>query len=178
VDLRDSRRQEIIHAQQLLRAGKTIKAGLEKYFDKKAEVITRRLDQAEEFDGYSCILSTRPLPKDQLVHLYFDKDLVEKAFRALKGVIKLQPLRHWLSQRVIAHIFICYLAYLLLALLKYRLKPLDISPENALNELNTMYKVYLRDSKQTFKLSRIVALTKRQETILKAINPKLLKPES
>jgi hypothetical protein len=39
-------------------------------------------------DGYSCIFSTQPLPKDQLVRLSFDKDLVEKAFRALKGVVK------------------------------------------------------------------------------------------
>jgi transposase len=91
VDLRDSRRAEIVHAQPLLRAGKAIKAGLQKYFNKKGEVQTRVLADAEEFDGYSCIFSTRPLPKDQLVHLYFDKDLVEKAFRSLKGVIKLQP---------------------------------------------------------------------------------------
>jgi hypothetical protein len=178
VDLRDSRREEIVHAQHLLAVGKTIKAGLQKYFDNKGDVLTRVLDQAEEFDGYSCIFSTRPLSKDQLVRLYFDKDLVEKAFRALKGVVKLQPIRHWLSQRVIAHIFICYLAYLLLALLKYRLKPVGISPEDALDELNTMYKVYLRDSKRVFKLSRVVALTKRQETILKTIDLTLLKSES
>ena len=178
VDLRDWRRQKIVHAQPLLRAGKTIKAGLQKYFDKKGEVITRVLDPAEEFDGYSCIFSTRPLPKDQLVRCYFDKDLVEKAFCALKGVVKLQPIRHWLSQRVIAHIFICYRAYLLLALLQYRLKAVGISPEDALEELSTMYKVYLRDSKQLFKLSRVAALTKRQETILKAINPDLLKLQS
>lgn len=79
---------------------------------------------------------------------------------------------------MIAHIFICYLAYLLLALLKYRLKSLAISPVDALDALSTMYKVYLRDSKRVFKLSRVVASTKRQETILKAINPKLLKLES
>lgn len=178
VDLRDSRREEIVHAQPLLRAGKTIKAGLQKYFDKKGEVQAHVLADAEEFDGYSCIFSTRPLPKDQLVHLYFDKDLVEKAFRSLKGVIKLQPIRHWLSQRVIAHVFICYLAYLLLALLKYRLAALGISPEDALDELSTLYKVYLRDAKHVFTLSRVVPLTKRQETILKAIDPKLLKLET
>jgi transposase len=178
VDLRDSRREEIVHAQPLLRAGKTIKAGLQKYFDKRGEVRTQVLADAEEFDGYSCIFSTRPLPKEQLVHLYFDKDLVEKAFRSLKGVIKLQPIRHWLSQRVIAHVFICYLAYLLLALLKYRLASVAISPEDALDELGTMYKVYLRDAKHVFKLSRVVALSKRQEIILKALDPKLLKLEA
>ena len=78
------------------------------------------------------------MDKGELVRLYFDKDIVEKAFRSLKGVIKLQPIRHWLSQRVIAHVFICYLAYLLLSLLKFRLKSLGISPEDALEELKTM----------------------------------------
>ena len=100
------------------------------------------------------------------------------SFRALKGVVKLQPIRHWLSQRVTAHVFICYLAYLLLALLKYRLKPTGISPEEALDELSTMYKVYLQDSKQVHRLSRVVTLTRRQETILKAINPALLKAQN
>jgi transposase len=83
-----------------------------------------------------------------------------------------------LAQRVIAHVFICYLSYLLLSLLKFRLKDLGLSPEAALNELQTMYKVYLRDKKNVFKISRVVALTKRQETILKTIDSKLLKLEN
>jgi hypothetical protein len=37
-----------------------------------------------------------------------------------------------------------------------------------------MYKVYLRDPKKGFKISRVVTLTKKQETILKALNKKLL----
>lgn len=178
VELRDSRREEIVAAQQRLREGKTIKSGLEKYFAKNGEVLLRVLEAAEEFDGYSCIFSTRCLEKAKVVHMYFDKDLVEKAFRALKGVVKLQPIRHWLSQRVIAHVFICYLAYLLLSLLKFRLKSLGISPEAALDELETMYKVYLRDANNVFKISRVVILSKRQESILKAVDPKLLQPEN
>jgi transposase len=178
VDLRDSRREEIVQAQQRLQEGKTIKSGLEQYFDQHGNVILKALDQVEEFDGYSCIFSTRPMAKAELVRLYFDKDLVEKAFRSLKGVVKLQPIRHWLSQRVIAHVFICYLAYLLLSLLKFRLKSLGISPEDALDELKTMYKVYLQDAKRVFKISRVVTLTKRQETILKTINRKLLMSEN
>ena len=71
-DLRDSRREEIVHAQPLLRAGKAIKAGLQKYFDQRGEVQPQVLADAEEFDGYSSIFATRPLPKDQLIHLYFD----------------------------------------------------------------------------------------------------------
>ena len=177
VDSRDWRRQEIVLAQQRLQEGKTIKEGLRKYFDRRGKLKPLALDQTEEFDGCSCIFSTHPLAKEQLVRLYFDKDIVEKAFNALKSVIKLQPVRHWLAQRVIAHVFICYLSYLLLSLLKFRLKALEISPEAALEELNSMYKVYLRDSKNVFKISRVVTLTKKQEAILKAIDPKLLKSE-
>ena len=178
VDLRDWRREEIVQAQACLREGKTIKSGLERYFDRHGKVIIKVLDQAEEFDGYSCIFSTRPMAKAELVRLYFDEDIVEKAFHSLKGVVKLQPIRHWLSKRVVAHVFICYLAYLLLSLLKFRLKSTGMSSDEALEELKTMYKVYLRDANHVFKIVRVVALTKRQETILKAINPKLLKSKN
>jgi hypothetical protein len=41
-----------------------------------------------------------------------------------------------------------------------------------------MYKVYLRDAKHVFKLSRVVALTKKQETILRTIDRKLLTTEN
>jgi len=178
VDLRDSRREETAQAQQRLREGKTIKSGLEKFFHARGELLLTVLHQAEEFDGYSCIFSTRPRPKVELVRLYFDKDVVEKAFRSLKGVVKLQPIRHWLAQRVTAHVFICYLAYLLLSLLKFRLRPLALSPQQALDELHTMYKVYLRDAKHGFQISRVVTLSKKQETILKTIGRKLLKAET
>jgi hypothetical protein len=77
-----------------------------------------------------------------------------------------------------AHVFICYLAYLLLSLLKYCLRHTEFTAESALLGLATMYKVYLRDSKHRFKLSRVVALTKRQEAILKSLDRKLLSLEN
>ena len=105
-------------------------------------------------------------------------DIFEHSYVRSSGVIKLQPIRHWLAPRVVAHVFICYLAYLLLSLLKYRLQSQGISPEAALDELETMYKVYLRDDNNIFKISRVVTLSKKQESILKAVDRKLLQPES
>jgi transposase len=175
VNLRDWRRKRIAQAQQQLREGKTIKPELNKFLDARGEVRLAVLQQVEEFEGYSCIFSLKRVPKTELIPLYFGKDLVEKAFHTLKSVIRLRPIRHWLEQRVTAHVFICYLAYLLLSLLKYRLLPLNVSPEKALDELDTMYKVYLRDSKRKLQISRVVTVTKKQEEILKAIDRKLLK---
>ncbi|MFH1707339.1 MAG: hypothetical protein ABIF71_05415, partial [Planctomycetota bacterium] len=72
--------------------------------------------------------------------------------------------------------FICYLSYLLLSLLNYHLRDEDVSPEEALRELETMYKVYMKDPKKDFRISRGVTLNKKQERILKIISPGLLKP--
>jgi hypothetical protein len=58
---------------------------------------------------------------------------------------------------------LCYLAYLLLSLLQYRLRKTDFTAESALLELGSMHKVYLRDAKNRFHLSRIVTLTRKQE---------------
>ncbi len=176
-DARESRRDEILYAQKLLAQNKSIKPGLDRLFDGRGRLLSGKLAAVEEFDGYSCIFCTRSLPQDKMLSLYFDKDIVEKAFRSLKGITQLRPIRHWLAERVHAHVFVCYLAYLLLSLLQYRLRTTDFTAESALLELATMYKVYLRDSKHLFKLSRVVTLSRRQEAILKAINPRLLKQD-
>jgi transposase len=174
-DARESRRDEVLHAEKLLAQGKSIKAGLERFFDPRGRLLATELADAEEFDGYSCIFCTRPLPEDQMLSLYFDKEMIEKAFRSLKGITQLRPVRHWLAERVHAHVFLCYLAYLLLSLLQYRLRRTNFTAESALLELGSMHKVYLRDAKNRFHLSRVVMLTKKQELILKTVDKALLK---
>ena len=174
-DVRESRRDEVLYAQKLLAQNKSIKPGLERFFDARGHLLPAQLAQVEQFDGYSCIFCTRSLPEDKMLSLYFNKDIVEKAFRTLKGITQLRPVRHWLAERVHAHIFICYLAYLLLSLLQYRLRNTQFTAQSALLELNTMYKVYLRDAKNRFQLSRVVTLTKKQELVLKTIDKALLK---
>lgn len=173
-DIRESRYDEVAHAQRQLEMGKVLKPGVEKFFGTDVRLLTSRLEKAEQFDGYSCIFTTTRLSKEEMIRLYFEKDLVEKAFQSLKGVIKLRPIRHWLYNRVIAHVFICYLSYLLLSLLKLRLKSLEISPVEALRELESLYKVYMRDTKKGFKLARMVALSKKQEKILRTIDKRLI----
>jgi transposase len=175
-DFRESRHCEIKNAEKLLAKGKKIKTGLEMYFDKKGKIIHKVIEENEQFDGYSCIFTTKKISKEEMVRLYFDKDVVEKAFRCIKGITQLRPIRHWLYDRVIAHVMICYLSYTLLIILKEHLKKLNLSPEKALHHLDTMYKVYMRDKKKNFKISRIVTLSKVQKDILRAVDKKLLNP--
>lgn len=174
-DLKESRYDEICNAQISLVQGKEIKSELHKFFGKDGEVLHKKVSEIEEFDGYSAIFTTKNLSKEKIVKTYFDKDLIEKAFRTLKGVVNLRPIRHWLYNRVIAHVFICYLSFLLLSILKIKLKKINITPTQALTELSSLYKVYIKDKKKGFRLHRVVALNKKQEAILRAIDKRLLK---
>lgn len=173
----ESRYDEILNAQKLLKEKKPIKNGLRKYFDKNYNIRVDVLEKAEEFDGYSCVFSSsQNIEKNQILSIYFgDKDIIERAFHSLKGVIRLRPIRHWLYNRVIAHVFICYLSYLLLSLLKLKLKKIKLSPLEALKEIETYYKVYLRETNKKLSFSKSVSLSSKQELIIKSIDKKLLK---
>jgi transposase len=76
--------------------------------------------------------------------------------------------------RVRGHIFVCYLAYLLLSALEYRLKGTGISAANALEAHESMYKVYITDPKSRNKFEKTVTLSKKQEEIIRLVNPLLL----
>ncbi len=76
--------------------------------------------------GYSLIYHTTDMPDENVVRKYYEKDIVEKAFKELKNSINLHLLRKYLLARVKAHIKICYLAYALLSFLQYKLKSKNI----------------------------------------------------
>lgn len=172
---RESRLDELQAAQERLRKGLSVKPELREYFGKDGQLRQRRLHQESQWEGVSFIFTTGAFTVADTIKAYFDKDVVEKSFQALKGVVRLRPVRHWLYNHVEAHVFICYLSCVLLSLLKMRVAALELSFAEALNELEGLYRVYLRDPKNEFKLGRLVALSKRQEQILRAVDKRLLK---
>ncbi len=173
--IKESRLDEITNAQELLAKNKNIKSGLEKYLTPSGRLRREILDSESEFDGYSCIFSSKKIPSKDIVKFYFDKDIIEKSFKTLKGITNLRPVRHWLYNRVQSHVFICYLSYLLLSILKMKLEKIKLSPEEAIEELGSMYNVYFYDKKRRNKFIKTVSLTKIQEKILKAIGGGLIK---
>jgi transposase len=122
-----------------------------------------------KYFGYSFIFHSTDYEINEVVVKYYDKDIVEKSFHQIKGVLSLNPIRLKLLDRVSAHIKICYLAYCILSLMKFKLRKIGVSPIEAIDELSSAYNVYLEDIKNDFKWSKIVTLKKSQENILKAI---------
>jgi len=178
VSIREARYREIDDAIRLLGEGKAIKKGLRKYIieengswvpDQKA------IEEAELTDGAYVIMTTRKdLSAGEVIHRYFEKDRIEKAFRTLKSVLSIEPVRSWLKGQVKAHIFVCYLAYLIFSVIEWKMiqAKIDLSAMNVLEELESAYKVVLSDPVAERRWDKIVTFSKKQESILKALGYK------
>jgi transposase len=74
----------------------------------------QQLAQEKLRDGIFILQTNREdLPAGKVVDSYKDLKEVEALFDDLKHFVDLQPIRHWLTQRVRAHVFLCILALLL-----------------------------------------------------------------
>jgi hypothetical protein len=66
-------------------------------------------------DGIYVVRTSLPadaLPAAEAIQAYKDLARVERAFRCLKTVdLEIRPVRHWMADRVRAHVFLCMLAY-------------------------------------------------------------------
>ncbi|MBS3073906.1 transposase [Candidatus Pacearchaeota archaeon] len=139
------------------------------------EVVKKEINFEKELEsnfdiGYSLIYHNTKYSSAQVVKRYYNKDMIERAFKQLKGVLSLRPIRVWLSNHVAGHIKICYLAYAILSLMNYKLKKLDISAVEALESLKYGYKVTLKDSTSNHEWSIHVPLEPKQKKILKKLN--------
>lgn len=74
----------------------------------------QQLAQEKLRDGIFILQTNREdLPAGKVVDSYKDLKEVEALFDDLKHFVDLRPIRHWLTQRVRAHVFLCILALLL-----------------------------------------------------------------
>ncbi len=126
-------------------------------------------DDEVRFVGYSLIFHNSKLKPNEVVKKYFDKDVVERSFRTMKGDVQLHPVRLWMPKRISAHIKICYLSMCILSLIKFRCARISTSPMEILNDLHGIYKVNLLHSATRQKFSKVVTLSNAQKTILKAL---------
>lgn len=94
------------------------------HFTRKQDVI----DAEAATDGLYVVrtsLETDRLGEATTLRSYKSLALVERAFRCLKSVdLQLRPVRHWLPERVRAHVFLCMLGYYLEWHLRQRLAPM------------------------------------------------------
>lgn len=168
-------RVKLVNTSVFIKSFKTAKGEIIIVYNPDLEVIKKNInfekgiDNKESFIGYSVIFHNTNLSPKYVVKKYFEKDVVERAFKQLKGVLNIRPIRVWLKEHVNGHIRVCYLAYAILALLQYRVKKLNISGTRALDLLKDGYKIELYDKKSKFSWDLTVDLQPKQKKILDAI---------
>ena len=80
----------------------------------------KRVEEAKAMDGKFLLYATdERFTAQEVVRMYLEKDFIEKVFRTIKTDEELKPIRHRLESRVRAIIFVCTLAYRLLAALRW-----------------------------------------------------------
>lgn len=171
---------------------KTILKGVSTYFkctyaseeDRITIDFNRRDDKiadAERLDGKYALMSTRiMMGTKEIISAYHDKDGIEKAFCCIKQPIELRPIRHWLDGRVKAHIFICYLSYLLMKTLEHLLKKrgLTMTAENALKQLSKVKYVVVTNSKGGITKSKLSIPSILQKQIMDVLGVEYIKSET
>lgn len=143
-------------------------------YNPSLEVVKKQLNFNKEIDsnldiGYSLIFHNTNYSSREVVKKYYEKEIIERAFKQIKGILNLRPIRVWLKDHVEGHIKICYMAYAILSLMNYKLKEKKISIIDALESLKHGYKVKLKDSKTKFEWDLVVPLNPKQKEILKAL---------
>lgn len=151
---------------------KAIIKGVSGYFavtneDGKITVIpnTDERKRARLRDG-KCLIFTTDFEKTppDIISLYFGKDVIEKIFNCFKNWLDLQPVRHFDEGIVDVYIFICYLAYLCLALYKHHLGVTGWEGvQDSLDELGRIRKTTLVFGEE--KIDKTTVLTKEQKDI-------------
>lgn len=143
-------------------------------YNPSLEVVKKELnfEQGKEGSpsiGYSFIYHNTGLSDHDAVKKYYEKDMVERAFKQLKGVLHVRPVRVWLRNHVEGHMRVCYMAYAILSLMSYKLRRLQISSVDALQSLQYGYKVTLKDKKNGHVWDVTVPLEPNQKNVLKAL---------
>lgn len=95
------------------------------------------MKEAEKLDGKYVLVTTLNKSPKEILELFRSRDGVERSFRMLKGPIKIRPICSRNGVHIEAHVFLCYLAMLLMSLLQLmaREKGYEVTAVKALKKL-------------------------------------------
>ena len=120
-------------------------------------------------DGKCLIFTTdfeKPAP--EVISQYFGKDDIEKIFNCFKSWLEMQPVRHFDEGHIDVYVFICYLAYLAIALYKQQISADGWEGvREGLEEMGRIRKTTLIVGGE--KIEKLTVFTKEQKEILKKL---------
>lgn len=134
----------------------------------------------ERFDGYYGIqTNAKELAVQDILEAYHTLWKIEESFRIMKSTLEVRPIFHWTEPRIKGHFVVCFLAFLLIRTLEFKLKRAreKASPEEirkALNSLN-FAEVELEGTKYLIK-TKATDLARKILRIMRIKSPKNITP--
>lgn len=177
-----NRQKGIARIEKLLDSGKLTKSainnkGYNRFLALEGNVTIKlnqeKVQQDEQWDGLKGYLTNSALSKEDVIENYGYLWQIEKAFRVAKTDIKIRPVYHQLSQRIQAHICLCFVAYKVYKELERQLneKKAGISAQKAIEIAKTIYAIQATKplSHETFE--KILILNEEQKNLVQLFQP-------
>jgi transposase len=98
------------------------------------------IHEQEKLDGKYVLITTLSDPPGVILQIYRNRDRIERAFRITKEAIRIRPIWNRKESHIKAHLFICFLSYLLMSLLQRSLKEVEpgLTSVKALKRLSVL----------------------------------------
>jgi transposase len=101
----------------------------------------KKIVDDEKWDGfYGIQTSKKNMSVDKVLEAYKRLWKIEESFRILKSTLQTRPMFHWSEKRIVGHLVVCFIAFLLQRSLELILidKKLDHSPEKVRDAIDKM----------------------------------------
>lgn len=140
---RKDREKFIAKAEKLIKQPER-KTGARRYVKKSKQ--TKELDhdkikEDRQWDGFYAIESSKKkMPPEEVRSNYHTLWRIEESFRILKTNLEIRPVFHWTEERIIGHVVVCFLAFLLERTLEIELinREKQMSPDRIQTALNSL----------------------------------------
>jgi len=113
-----------------------------------------KVAEDERYDGKFVLRTNSSLPASEIAIHYKELLLVEQFFRSAKSLLDTRPIFHKFDSTIAGHVFVSFLALVLVHELKYRLKAkgFDLEWSDILRDLEALCEVEVSDGDQTYLL--------------------------
>jgi len=120
-----------------------------------ATIDWRRAKDDARYDGKFVLRTTTTLPAAEVARAYKELTFIERLWRELKDVMRLRPIfHHKVKENVLGHIFACFLALYLAALLRRRLAAAGVKAQwdEVIRDLSELRAVHVDHHGQRYRL--------------------------
>jgi transposase len=135
----------------------------------QVSVNQEKINEDEKWDGLKGYLTNTELPDKEVYEQYNGLWVIERAYRVTKGTLEMRPMFHFTSERIEAHVCICFVAYKVYKELEriIKLSNIDLSVDKVLNIAKTITTLKIKLPTCGEVLTKTMLITQKHNAIKK-----------